>query len=342
MKAAVFHELGKPLAVEDVPEPTPAPGDLVVRVASCGICGTDLHSASLPPGLPNGTVMGHEFAGEVVDVGREALGDWKVGDRVCALPFIGCGRCAACLTGDAIQCPEVLTTGLGQVPGGYSEFVRVGSSEALHLPESVSFEDGATVEPLSVGLHAVNAAQLARGQNVLVIGAGPIGLATALWARFFGARVVAVSEKSAGRLALAAEFGATHGIDTEKEDVASVFRAAAGAAPDVIFECVGVPGIIQECIGLAPVRGRIVVVGVCAQPDTIVPVLAVVKELSFQFVVAYLKSDFAFSLDMLASGRVQSSPMVTDRVRFDTFSEAFEALKHPTTQCKVLLDPRSG
>jgi (R,R)-butanediol dehydrogenase/meso-butanediol dehydrogenase/diacetyl reductase len=341
MKAAVFHELGKPLAIEDVPEPTPGPADLVVQVASCGICGTDLHSSSLPPGLPNGTVMGHEFAGEVVEVGPEARSEWKVGDRVCALPFIGCGHCAACLTGDNMHCPEVQTTGLGQVPGGYAELVRVGSGEALHLPESVSDEDGATVEPLSVGLHAVHAARLERGQNVLVIGAGPIGLATALWARFFGARVVAVSEKSASRLGMAAEFGATHGIHADKEDVATAFRAAAGAAPDVIFECVGVPGIIQQCIGLAPVRGSIVVVGVCALPDTILPVLAVIKELRIQFVVAYRKSDFAFTIDMLESGRVKSAPMVTDRVHFDTFADAFEALKHPTSQCKVLLDPRA-
>jgi len=119
--------------------------------------------------------MGHEFAGEIVEVGPEARSDWKVGDRICALPFIGCGRCAACLTGDNMHCPEVQTTGLGQVPGGYAELVRVGSGEALHLPESVSDEDGATVEPLSVGLHAVHTAQLERGQNVLVIGAGARG-----------------------------------------------------------------------------------------------------------------------------------------------------------------------
>lgn len=340
VKAAVFHELGKPLTIEDVAEPTPDASDLVVRVESCGICGTDLHQASLPPGLPPGAVMGHEFAGEVVEVGREARGDWKTGDRVSALPYIGCGRCAACLTGDGFRCAEVQVTGLGQLPGAYAEYVRVGSSETLRLPDEVSFEDGATVEPLAVGLHAVNKAGLARGETVLVIGAGPIGLVTALWARFFGARVVAVSELAPARLALAEAFGATHTIDASREDVAEAFRKAAGRAPDVIFECVGVPGLLQQCIRLAPARGRIVVVGVCGQPDTIVPALANVKELRLDFVVAWSRNDFAFTIEMLEQGRIQSAPMVTDRVDFAAFPDAFEALKQPAHQCKVLLSPR--
>ena len=288
MKAAVFHETGKPLTIEEAPEPTLQVGDLIVRVASCGICGTDLHQASLPPGPPRGTVMGHEFAGEVVAVGSEARGDWKTGDRVSALPYIGCGHCAACLTGDGFQCAQVQVTGLGQLPGAYAEYVRVGSSEALRL------------------------------------------------------RVVAVSELAPARLALADAFGATHTIDASQQDVGEAFRQAAGGQPDVIFECVGVPGLLQQCIGLAPARGRIVVVGVCGQPDTIIPALANVKELRLDFVVAWSRSDFAFTIDMLDQGRIQSAPMVTDRVDFAAFPDAFEALKQPAHQCKVLLDPQGA
>ena len=338
MKAAVFHEVGKPLAIENVPEPEPGRGELIVRVAACGICGTDVHMASLG-GVRDGTVMGHEFSGEVVELGRETLGDWRPGDRVCALPYIGCGSCAACLSGDGFHCKKSLTTGLGQVPGGYAERVRVGSGEALRLPESLGFDVGATVEPLAVGLHAVNQAQLRRGESVLVIGAGPIGLATSLWARFFGARVVAVSELAPHRLALAGEFGATHGFDGSREELAPAFEKAAGAAPDVIFECVGVPGLLQQCIELAPVRARVVVVGLCMQPDTILPALAIAKELRLDFVVAYTVQDFAFTIDMLASERVRSAAMITDRVGFADFPAAFEALKQPSTQCKVLVTP---
>jgi len=338
MRAAVFRGLGRPLEIEDVPEPEPGPADLILRVNACGVCGSDLHASAVPPGLPPGTVMGHEFAGEVVDRGREARG-FEVDDRVCALPYIACGRCAACLSGDGIRCAEMRGTGLGQIPGAYAEYVRVGSHESLRLPEAVGPDLGAMVEPLAVGLHAVRQSDLHPGANVLVLGAGPIGLAVALWARFFGARRVAVSEKAAPRLALADRFGATHAIDAGREDVAGAFLRAAGTGPDVVFECVGVPGILQQCIGMAPSRSRIVVVGVCMQPDTIVPGLAILKELSLHFVVGYRKLDFELTLDMLEAGRLDPRPMITDRVDLEGLPDAFEALRSPTTQCKVLVEP---
>jgi (R,R)-butanediol dehydrogenase/meso-butanediol dehydrogenase/diacetyl reductase len=172
-----------------------------------------------------------------------------------------------------------------------------------------------------------------------VLGAGPIGLATALWARFFGARSVVVSERAPARLALAARFGATHAIDAGREDVGGAFQQAVGAGPQVIFECVGAPGLLQQCIGLAPARARIVVVGVCMQPDTFLPAMAILKELSFDFVVGYRRSDFELTLAMLDAERIASRPMITDVVDLDALPAAFEALKHPTTQCKVLVRP---
>ena len=307
MQAAVFHASDRPLVVEEVPEPTPGPRDLVVEVKCCGICGSDLHAASLPGGLPKGCVMGHEFAGEVVEVGGEATGGFQIGDRVTGIPGIGCGACAACLSGDVMHCPELVITGLGQVPGAYAQYLRVGSNEAVALPEAVDFRLGALVEPLAVGLHAVNAAGLSPGQEVLVIGAGPIGLAVTLWARFLGARSILVSEPAQGRRAMASQMGATEVVD-----------GAASAAAS---------------------RSKVVVAGVCMQPDTFVPAAAVVKELQLQFVLAYAKSDFQLTLDMMASGRIDPRPMVTDRVSLGAMPEAFEALKQPSDQCKVLVEP---
>lgn len=339
MRAAVFHGSGKPLSIEDVPVPQATGEDLVLQVKGCGICGSDLHAADQPVGLPDGTVMGHEFAGEVVEVGPAVRDKWKVGDRVVAQPFISCGHCVHCLAGDGMRCVEIKATGLGGVPGAYAEYVRVGDAESLRLPDSVSWHGGALVEPLSVGLHAVNEAALAPGENVLVVGAGPIGLATALWARFQGAREVVVSEKAPGRLALAERFGATATIDASKETVATAFARQAGGPPDVVFECVGVPGMIQQCIGLAPARGRVVVVGVCMQPDTFFPGMAILKETTLKFVVGYRKSDFRLTVDMLDAERITGEGMITDVVSLDGFSEAFEALKTPTRQCKVMLEP---
>ena len=339
MKAAVFHGLGKGLTIEDQPEPKPGLGELVLRVKSCGICGSDLHAAELPPGLPAGTVMGHEFAGEVVEVGADAKALWKPGDRVCAMPAIGCGKCRACLSGDVVLCTAMRSLGLGQVPGAYAEYVLTGAAESLRLPAGVSYREGALVEPLAVGLHAVNKAGLESGARVMVIGAGPIGLAVTAWARFFGARAVVVNERAPGRLALAQKFGATGVADVSKEDPVSVFTRETGGPPDVIFECVGAPGLLQQCIGMVRPRGRVVVVGVCMQMDSIFPVMAVVKEIELRFVVAYRRADFEVSIEMIDRGRIPGREMVTDVVDLAAFPSAFEALKKPTTQCKVILEP---
>jgi (R,R)-butanediol dehydrogenase/meso-butanediol dehydrogenase/diacetyl reductase len=335
----VFRGIGRPLSIEEVPDPVPGPDDLVLRVGSCGICGSDLHVSALPPGLPPGSVMGHEFAGEVVEVGPASREAFRVGDRVCAFPALGCGRCAGCLAGDFMLCPAIQATGLGAVPGAYAEFVRVGARQSVPLPENIDFRSGALVEPLSVGLHAVRRADLSPGENVLVIGAGPIGLAVTAWARLHGARRVVVSEKAPGRLERAARFGATHTVDAGRENVADAFARATGAAPDVVFECVGVKGVLAECVSLARPRGRIVVVGVCIEPDTLLPLLAVVKELRVDFVVAYHLNDFRLTLDMLSAGRIEGPEMVTDVVDLAGLPAAFEALRRPKHQCKELLEP---
>ncbi len=338
MQAAVFHASDRPLVVEEVPEPTPGPRELVVEVKCCGICGSDLHAASLPGGLPKGCVMGHEFAGEVVEVGSAATGGFAVGDRVTGIPAIGCGACAACLSGDVMHCPELVITGLGQLPGAYAQYLRVGSNEAVALPEAIDFRLGALVEPLAVGLHAVNAAGLAPGQEVMVIGAGPIGLAVTLWARFLGARSILVSEPVQGRRAMATAMGATDVVDGAASAAACLAEKPRGGV-DVIFECVGIPGLLAQCVDLAAARSKVVVAGVCMQPDTFVPAAAVIKELQLQFVLAYEKSDFQLTLDMMASGRIDPRAMVTDRVSLGAMPEAFEALKQPSDQCKVLVEP---
>jgi (R,R)-butanediol dehydrogenase/meso-butanediol dehydrogenase/diacetyl reductase len=173
---------------------------------------------------------------------------------------------------------------------------------------------------------------------VLVIGAGPVGLAVALWARFFGARSVVVSEFSESRRAMASRLGATATVDGRGQ-VAEAFAEHAGGPPDVVFECVGVPGMLMQCVELAPARSRIVVAGVCMEPDAFLPVAALLKELSFHFVLAYHHRDWRLTLDMLEAGRIDASPMVTDVVDLAGLPTAFEALKKPTTQCKVLVEP---
>jgi (R,R)-butanediol dehydrogenase/meso-butanediol dehydrogenase/diacetyl reductase len=341
MRAAVFKEMSKPLAIETVANPVPGAHDIVLKVKNCGICGSDLHMTeptSIMP-LALGSVMGHEFAGEVVEVGKNATHLWKPGDRVAGFPFICCGDAVPCknFTFGGGACTKGVSVGLGQSPGAYAEYVRVGSSGAFRLPESVSFREGAMVEPLAVGLHAVDMAKMSRGATVLVIGAGPVGLAVMLWANFLGARHVIVSEHAEVRRKMAAKFGATDAVDPNQPLTPQVEKIA-GKGPDVIFECVGVPGLIGSAMMDAPRGARIVIAGVCQQPDTIMPLMGIMKELELQFVLGYRPADFDYVIGMIATDRVDVSHMVTDVVNLDGLPAAFEALRKPTHQCKVMLE----
>ena len=340
MRAAVFKEPSRRLSIETVPDPICGPHDLVLKVINCGICGSDLHmteSTSAMP-LPTGSVMGHEFAGEILEVGKAVTHQWKPGERVAGFPVICCGDHTPCINfGLRGTCMKGLSVGLGQSPGAYAEYVRIGAGSAHRLPANVNFREGAMVEPLAVGLHAVDMARMPRGATVLVIGAGPVGLATMLWAKFLGARHVIVSEKAEVRKKMAAKFGATDAIDPSQPLTAQVEKIA-GHPPDVIFECVGVPGLIGQTMMEAPRGCRIVVAGVCQQPDTILPLMGIIKELELQFVLGYRPADFDYVIAMIASDRVEVAQMVTDIVDLDGLPEAFEALRKPSHQCKVLLE----
>jgi len=340
MKAAVFKEVGQPLSLESVADPVPEPGELVMKVSFCGICGTDLHATR--EGLTTaccGQILGHEYVGEIAEVGKGADGNWKVGDRICAMPFIGCGRCLPCAAGHFFECANKKVSGVDD-PGGFAEFVTTGSRETILLPDDLDLQSAALVEPLAVGIHAVRIANVKAGSRVMVIGAGPIGLAVALWCRFVGAREVIVSEVAKTRAALAKTMGATAVIHPDLESGAEgllqQFSDAAGGAPDVIFECVGAPGLLQQCIEMAPHHGKIIPVGVCEQPDAIIPFFGLVKELRIQFAIAYTRDDFDTCVAMLGERRIDVSPMVTDIVSLDDLPNAFEALRTPSHQCKVL------
>ena len=333
MRAAVFSKLGQPLRVERVPDPEPGVGQIVVRVSRCGICGSDLHMTEEALfGLTPGTVLGHEYAGEIIAVGKDVR-RVRTGDRVSVMPVQGCWHCASCLAGQPAWCSQMRIEG-----GGYGEYALANQSQCLQLPKSVSLEEGALIEPLAVGLHGVTVAQMPAGARVLVIGAGPIGLAATFWARRFGASRVAVTASTNRREALALAMGATAFIDPSDASPEAVARTL-GGPPDVVFECVGKPGLLARCVECVRPRGTVVVLGLCTAMDSLMPFALVAKEVRVQAAALYGMRDFEIAADALAAEAAVPRAMITDTVGLEAMPAAFEALRQRNTQCKVMVNP---
>jgi len=333
MKAAIFQALHRPLVVETLADPKPAGDEVLIRVGRCGICGSDLHMTEEPAfGVAPGTVLGHEFAGEVIEVGPHAEG-LKVGDRVAVAPLRGCGGCPSCLAGEPAWCHKMMLQG-----GGYAEFALATDRQCLKLPKTTSIEDGALVEPLAVALHGVMLSGLKAGQRVLVMGAGPIGLGVAFWARRRGAAKVAVADLNMLQSERAHALGATSFV-TVNEDANARVHAALGGAPDIVFECVGRPGAIAQALDYVGPRGTIVMLGLCTALDSFVPFAAVSKEARLITSAFFNMGEYQASLDALDGGHAQPHALISDTVTLTTLPEVFEALRKRTSQCKVMVHP---
>jgi threonine dehydrogenase-like Zn-dependent dehydrogenase len=337
MKAAVFKGPGKPLVIESLDDPVPGEGELVLRVGRCGICGTDLHMTDgHAAGFPAESVLGHEFAGEVVAIGA-GVERYKLGDTAAGLAVAGCGRCASCIAGDPMWCEK----GLIPAMGGFGQYTRVRALAAIKLPATLSLEDGALVEPLAVGLHGVTLAALGPGARVLILGSGSIGLGAAFWARRFGATHVLVASRSARSRDHAMRMGASC-FEEFGEEFPRRVSAALGGAPDVVFECIGVPGMLGMAVDVVRPRGTIVLLGNCMLPDTLVPSLILFKQVRLQGSMVYSRREFEITADALDAGAIEPRSMITDTVPLAALPAAFEALRRPTYQCKTLVEPWAG
>jgi len=334
MKAAIFDALGKPLRVGLTADPQPGRGQVLLKICRCGICGSDLHMTEDPTfGLNAGAVIGHEFSGEVLEVGTGVTG-LKVGDQVSAAPLKGCGACPSCQAGDPAWCHNTMHL----IGGGYAEYTALDAIQCRKLPWGISAADGALAEPLAVALHGVQRAALKPGERVLIVGAGPIGLAVAFWARRLGARRVVVADLYDHQRERAMALGAS-GFVVSGEDIVARVAQACDGAPDIVFECVGRPGLIDHCIGLVRPRGRVLVLGLCTAPDRIDSFRAISKEVQVIMSVFFDMHEFAQAIEALDSGRCSPQGLVSDVVSLDAMPDMFETLRVRTTQCKVLVDP---
>lgn len=333
MRAAVTQGLHRPLAIETVPDPVPGEGEVVVRVGRCGICGSDLHMTEDPAyGMGAGSVLGHEFAGEVVALGKGVEG-LVTGDLVSVVPLKSCGRCPSCLAGEVAWCDQ-----FGLQGGGYAEYALTRPNQCVRLPKTASLADGAIIEPLAVALHGLAMSGMRIGDRVLILGAGPIGLAVAFWARRHGAGRVVVQDLAAWQRDRALAMGAHDFVVDPADPVGSAERALGGKA-DVVFECVGVPGLIAQAVDQVRNRGTILLLGLCTRPDTFNSFAMLSKEVRLVTSAFFTRQEYEAALDALDSGAAEPRLLVTDTIALDATPDVFETLRKRTHQCKVLIDP---
>jgi (R,R)-butanediol dehydrogenase/meso-butanediol dehydrogenase/diacetyl reductase len=335
MKACVIRAPGAPLEVTEVPDPKAGPGEVVVRVKNCGICGSDLHAVQWGV-LPAGHVLGHEFSAVVDELGAGVSG-FAPGDPVMVVPMIPCGECDSCRGGQPLLCTKHVGIGL-EAHGAYAEKVKARPGSLLKMPPGMSHRAAATVEPAVVGLHGVHRSKLMVGETCVVMGAGPIGLLTTMWARFAGARAVVVSEMAEGRRAMALKMGADLVVNPREHSPVKELVKMTGDGPDVVFECIGVPGTIEEAIRYSRKGGRVVVIGACGEPDKFTPIRALTREVDVRFSSGAHPREFDTAMALMASGRISTEPMITHTVGIDELPAAFAALSHPNDQCKVMLE----
>ena len=336
---AVTMERGILRKVE-VDEPIPKKGEVLVKSIACGICGSDLHAAKHTEDFVktsresggafklttfNPVILGHEFCAEIVDYGPNTEKSLAPGTLVCAAPVL-------------LRDPFLSIGFSEKTPGGFSQYMLLSESVMQPVPSGVKAEDAALTEPVAVALHAINKARLEGNEEIVVIGCGPVGLAilTILKSSFKG-KIIA-SDFSPQRRRLAEKVGAHQVVNPQE---VSPFSADSlrKSKKTVVFECVGVPGVIDDIILEAPQNSKLVVVGVCLQKDSFRPLIAINKEISMQFVLGWSMEEFSESLNKIASGEIDASALITKQITLDQVSDTFKELSSPNVDAKVLVKP---
>jgi (R,R)-butanediol dehydrogenase/meso-butanediol dehydrogenase/diacetyl reductase len=350
MQALRFHT-ARDLRVEDVPEPgEPGADEVVVRIAACGICGTDLHEYVSGPivtpvephtltGAQNPQILGHEFSGEVVAVGP-TVSRVAVGDRVAIMPLAYCGRCAYCSRGFQHLCATMGCVGLSHPWGGMAELASVAEYQVVRLPEGVSYQQGALIEPTAVAAYGVERGGVKPGDRVLVTGAGPIGALASMCARAAGASAVYISEPNAARRARAEALGVATVLDPTAVDVPELLRQEAdGLGVDVAIECSGHPGGFATAVSSLRRRGTLAQTGLFVGEASVEPMLWSLNDLTIVGTWCYWVYDFDRIAAQIAAGDLPVERVVTSSVGLADAPDAFARLASGSAdEIKVLVE----
>ncbi|AIQ23843.1 MULTISPECIES: 2,3-butanediol dehydrogenase [Paenibacillus] len=349
MQALRWHNV-KDLRLETIEEPAALEGKVKIKIEWCGICGSDLHEyVAGPIFIPQGTdhpltgekapvVMGHEFSGQIVEVGQ-GVSKFNVGDRVVVEPVFACGECVACRQGKYNLCEKMGFLGLAGGGGGFSEYVAADQHMVHKIPDSLSYEQGALVEPSAVALHAVRSSQLKVGDKAVVFGAGPIGLLVIEALKASGAAEIYVVELSEERKSKAEELGGIV-IDPKQYDVVEEIQKRTDGGVDVAFEVTGVPPVLTQAINSTKLSGQIMIVSIFEKDATITPNNIVLKERNLTGIIGY-RDVFPAVISLMEQGYFPADKLVTKRIKLNEVIEhGFEALLKEKNQVKILVSPK--
>jgi L-iditol 2-dehydrogenase len=338
VKALVFRGPGE-MPVEDRADPRPGSGEVVVAVRASGICGSDVHGYGGATGRRRiGVVMGHEAAGDVLEVGP-GVTSARPGDRVILRSILSCGRCDRCRHGQPNICLERQGMGM-HFDGAYAERILVPETLLVPLPNSLSYEQGAIVEPLAVAMHAVNITPLDPVDTVVIVGAGAIGLLTLMVARHSGAGTIIVTDQDPHRLEVARRLGADHAIDVGRSDpVAAIAAATDGRGADVVFEAVGIDATVAQSVAVARPGGQVTWIGNSASVVELSMQQLVTRELTVRGAYGFV-DEFEQAAEALAAGTIDGARLIERVAPLDEGPDLFRELAAGRLSAvKVLLCP---
>lgn len=320
MAASVFEKANK-IITDQIPIPQREAGWATIKVDYCGICGTDLNIyGGEHPRAKGPLVMGHEFAGTLVD-----HPDMKAGTPVTVRPILSCGTCEPCTKGFSHVCENLKLIGIDR-DGAMAEYVNAPIDEIIPLPEGISTKHGALVEPLAVGVHAVRESDFKPGDQVVVFGAGPIGMCTAVALQLLGARKVIIVEVQEYRLQLAQRIGFSVINPIEDHVIDKIRSYMGGTLADLVFDCAAHPSVAEALVGVTKVRGQIVLVGTYKKPAALDLQNITFKEISVKGTRVYTKKDYEIALDLLVKD-YDFEQLITHEIQLHDIQSGIEMLQ---------------
>jgi threonine dehydrogenase-like Zn-dependent dehydrogenase len=335
MKAAKYKSPGK-IVIEDVAIPEINDTEVLIRSKIGGICGSDIHAAALGIFYDNVTI-GHEFAGIIEKAGKKVR-NLKTGDRVVVNPNKSmCNQCYWCKKGEYNLCKAILEESIGVCKdGGFAEYVKVRSSVVSKLPDNVTMEQGAFVEPLACSLRAVRISHFLIGETAFVIGAGPIGLLAIECLKRAGAKDILVSEIYDERLKLAKKVGADRVLNSRETDIVTYFKNN-NVSPGYVFECSGALDAVDLALEVVRERGTITIVGICTEKVPFNTFTQILKEVAIKSSFAYVE-EFDMAIELLGRNFFDVNSLITKVIPLDEINQGFEELKNPQNAIKILIE----